>query len=91
MSMEGINENLKFDKFEELAKDKFFNDLTQEECSIKDYSYLEELWPWQEFGLQNLGELCDLYVKTHVLLLADIIRKYREQCLRNFDLDPVHY
>ena len=69
--------------------DKFFDDLNDEPCSRKDYQHVKKVW--EKFGLKNLGELCDLYVTSDVLLLSFVFRKYRKECLENFELDPIHY
>ena len=70
-------------------KSAFFNDLSQEPISDADYQHVTDLW--DTFNLQTLGDLCELYCKSDVLLLSCIIDKYRDTCLTIYGLDPVHY
>jgi hypothetical protein len=48
-----------------------------------------------EFGtstsVKQMMNFHDLYLKTDVLLLADILEKFTEMSLRNYGLDPVWY
>ena len=38
-----------------------------------------------------MGEYHDLYLKTDVLLLADVFENFRTNCITSYKLDPVHY
>ena len=81
-----------FDKFAETQlppKEKFYNDLSKENISEEDYTFVKELW--KVFKLKNLGELHDLYMETDTLLLADVFENYRGVIHKNYGLDPVHF
>ncbi|XP_015510307.2 uncharacterized protein LOC107217324 [Neodiprion lecontei] len=79
----------KLDESKLPPKGKFYSVLNSSDVSDKDYKHAETVW--KEFGIQTLGKYSDLYLKTDVLLLADVFENFRHSCLEAYGLDPAHY
>ena len=45
----------------------------------------------EEFGIHDLGDYHDLYLRTDVVLLAPVYEAFRDTCLRHYKLDPAHF
>ena len=71
------------------AKEGFHSSLYDRDISDKEYQEAREVW--ERFDIKSLGEYSDLYLKTDVLLLADVFENFRDNCLEAYDLDPAHY
>ena len=80
---------LKFSEEKLLPKETFFNRLNETHISDEDYDHAQNVW--EKFGLKNMGEYHDLYLKSDVLLLADVFEEFRSVCLENYQLDPAWY
>ena len=81
-----------FEKFKKQSlpkKTSFFSRLKQEKVSEKDFEHAQKVW--REFKLKNMGEYHDLYLKTDVLLLADVMENFRKLCEKHYGLDPAHF
>ena len=80
-----------FDKFDEgiPTKEDFYRILNNEHITDNDYKHVQNVW--KTFKLKTMGEYHDLYLKSDILLLADVFESFRETCLQYYKLDPCHY
>ena len=70
-------------------KEAFYSKLNDKEISDKDYEHAQNVW--KTFNCQTLQDYHDIYLKSDVLLLADVFENFRKKCLINYKLDPCHY
>ena len=81
-----------WDRFEETKfppKEAFYSKLNMSGVSSENYEHARSVW--KEFEIKNLGEYHDLYLKTDVILLANVFEAFREVCLKNYGLGPAHF
>ena len=67
----------------------FYSNLNMSLISEEDYQHAQRVW--KEFGIRDLGDYHDLYLRTDVVLLANVFEAFRDTCLRHYSLDPVHF
>ena len=70
------------------GKKDFYNELTLEDISDKDYLHAQK--EFEEFRT-DIGDYHDLYVQTETLWLGDIFEKCRGTCIEIYGLDPSHF
>ena len=70
-------------------KDAFYSTLMKEDITDGDYEHARKVW--STFKMLNLGDYHDLYVKTDVLLSADVFENFRDKFMDCYKLDPAHY
>ena len=54
-----------------------------------DYEHAQQVWNTME--KKTLGHYHDSYLKTDLLLLADVFQKFRNTCLENYKLVLAHF
>ena len=79
----------KFDEKELPVKESFYSNLTMEDISDTDYKHANNVF--KKFNVNNLGEYHDLYVRSDMLLLADVFENFRNACMNNYKLDPARF
>ena len=80
----------KFLKKKTLPKpEHFFNTLDNKSITEKDYTHVVQVW--KEMNIKNKGDYHDLYLKTDVLLLADIFENFRKFAMDVYKLEPCHF
>lgn len=71
------------------TRDKFYDSLNN--FDITDSDYKHALTVWNAFDCKTLGQYSDIYLKTDVLLLADIFENFRDVCWETYELDACRY
>ena len=67
----------------------FYSKLNMSLISSDNYQHAQRVW--KEFRIHNLGDYHDLYLRTDVVLLANVYEAFRETCLEHYKLNPVHF
>lgn len=81
-----------FDKFDDQqlhSKDSFYSILTVEGITDEQYNHAQKVW--DTFNMNTIGEYHDLYLRSDILLLADVFENFRKICLQQYKLDPCHH
>ena len=81
-----------WDKFKETIlppKEAFHSKLNMSGVSDQDYEHARRVW--SGFGINNLGEYHDLYLRMDIILLANVFKAFRKVCLDDDGLDPAHF
>ena len=81
-----------WDKFKESQLppiEAFYSSLNKSNVSEDDYEHAQRVW--KKFRIRNLGEYHDLYLRTDVILLANVCEVFRDTCLEHYSLDPAHF
>ena len=67
----------------------FYSKLTDKGIDNNNYNHVLNVW--KSFNMKSLKNYLMVYNICDVLLLADVFENFRDLCLKNYGLDPVHY
>ena len=77
-------------KSKEPKKKSFFcSHLNIEHITDADYAYAKRVC--KDFEIKKLEEYHELYFQRDALLLAEVIEKFRNMCIKICELDPAKY
>ena len=79
----------RFDESQLPPVEAFYSKLNMSSISSDNYQHAQKVW--KEFRIHNLGDNHDLYLRTDVVLLANVYEAFRETCLEHYKLNPVHF
>ena len=77
-----------FDKMQLNPIEAFYSKLSMSSINSDDYQHAQRVW--KEFRIHNLRDYHDLYLRTDVVLLANVYEAFRETCPEHYKLDPAH-
>jgi hypothetical protein len=84
-----IENVLKLDETKLPVIEEFYDKLNDENISESDYQRAGKVW--KLFNCQTIGDYSDIYLKSDVLILADVFENFRKTCINSYKLDPAHY
>ena len=67
-------------------QEQFYSELNHSSISDEDHEHARNVW--NLFQMKTMKDYHDLYLKTDVLLLADVFENFRDVCIENYKLDP---
>ena len=69
--------------------DAFYSNLNMSLINEDDYQHAQKVW--EEFGIRDLGDYYNLYLRTDVVLLANVYEAFRDTCLKHYKLNSAHF
>ena len=84
-----MDKETKFDVLSLPPKEAFYDDLAKNHISNEDYDHAKLVW--NTFDIRSIGQYHDLYLKSNVLQLGCVVKRFRDECMFNYGLDPAHF
>lgn len=79
----------KFEKTKIPTIKQLYSKLNDKEIDESECKHAQNVW--KELDCKTFGDYHDLYLKTDVLLLADVFENFRKLAITNYKLDPCYY
>ena len=86
---EYMNTEERFNETELPPKKAFYSKLSGKGITEEDYKHALNVW--NVFNMKTFLDYHELYNETDVLLMADVFENFRDNNLKIYGLDPVHY
>ena len=67
----------------------FYSELNLSKVSESDYDHAQRVWA--AFEMKNPGDYHDLYLKTDVMLLCNVLETFRTTCLEHYGFGQAHF
>ena len=67
----------------------FISKLSGKSITRQKYAELQQIW--DSFQCANMEQFLEIYLESDVLMLADIFENFRDECLKNYHLDPCYF
>ena len=77
--------------FNEKLPNRYDFFISLKDTCISETDYLHPINVWNTFKINTMGDCHDLYLKTDVLLLADVFERFVNTWLEYYGSDPYHY
>ena len=71
------------------TKEQFYSVLNNQHITNEEYDHARKVF--QTFNIKTMGKYHDLYLKSDVLLLADVFESFRNTCLQYYKSNPCYY
>ena len=79
----------KFNETQLPPQAELYSKLNDENISDEDYNHALNVW--ETFDCKTSQDYHDVNLKSDVLILADVLEKFRKTCLKHYKLDPCRY
>ena len=79
----------KFSETQLPPREEFYSKLNDEHISEEDFYHAIHVW--DTLNCKTIRDYHDLYLKSDVLLLADVFENFRKTCMKHYNLDPAYY